>query len=335
MSSTLLLLVMISGPVGSYLGYWVGKTEVTSHTRRDSIHYYLPTPADSVKTINFIDTTTVIAETIVNGDPAWILSSVVNGDTSFTSTDTAYEAGDSLLYGRWQLGDSIRTAAIYRVPFVIGNWWRTGLAGNYIVDINGDSIVDTLKIWADTVRVLDTTTVTVPAGIYRGVYLIRSTMRQSLAMTYQGIPMRESTTVRAWEWYKDSVWRVKDSTSVTGTAYARLVVWVRLADFVITEVGQLLGSPTAVNELAPASSRCTDAEPLASSIFTDILLLRPSPNCFPAELRVFDTQGRLRVRRRLASGEQRLAMTELPAGAYILELDGDKGRRRQLIIKTR
>lgn len=327
--------MIITGPVGSYLGYWVGKTEVTSHTRRDSIHYYLPTPADSVTTRNYIDTTTVIAETIMNGNPAWILSSVVSGDTSFSSTDTAYEAGDSLLYGRWQLGDSIRKATIYRVPFVVGNWWRTGVAGNYIVDINGDSVIDTLRIWADTVRVLDTTTVTVPAGTYSGVYLIRSTMRQSLAMTYQGIPMRESTTTRAWEWYKDSVWRVKDSTAVTGTAYARLVVWVRVADFVITEVGQLLGSPTAISEPAPANGRGTDTAPLAASLFTDVLVLFPPTSSAPSELRLFDTQGRLRARRRLTGDKQRLAMTQLPAGAYILELDGAIGRRRQLIIKTR
>lgn len=237
--------VASAGPVGEYLGYRLDRVQTGIHEQKDSVHIYLPTPSDTVMTRVFNDTSTVIAETLYEGRPAWITNRV---ESLNSVVDTAVEFGDTLLRERVVYGDIALWAHMYRVPFQIGAWWRTGLAGTYYIDINGDSIKDTLTIWGDTTRVLARETVTVPFGTIPDCYKLLTVTRQSLAMVESSIPIRETSHVRMYQWYKDSMGWVQDSSRIDARVYARILIWLRFADIVSEGFGQLTDHYVGIEE---------------------------------------------------------------------------------------
>jgi len=331
---TLLAMAVSAGPVGRYLGYEVGRTETAVHSGTDSVHYLLPSPSDTITYTNLSDTTTVLAETTI-GEPAWVLRQTVSGDTSYTALDTVFESGDTLLHQPWRLGDSIRSYNLYLVPFSLDLWWRTGLEGTFYADIDGDGTIDTTAIWADTVRVTGIEDVTVPYGFVPGCYKLRTTLRQATALTLQGIAVRDTAEVTQVQWYKDSLWWVKDSSYVFARAYAQVVVWLHVADIVSEVNGQLLSLATPVEEAratAPAAPIWAGPNP-----FSHVLRLQSSTG-HPMTVDVFDAAGR-RVR---SLGLDRDAVWDgrddrgraLPAGAYVIRPRGQGAPRPTTVIKT-
>jgi len=224
---------------------------------------------------------------------AFVASTPVSG-LDAEATDTSYESGDTLLCTRQQLGDSVRWLNAYRVPFSVGATWPCGLAGTYIQDITGDSIPDTLSIWGDTCGVADTEDVTVPFGAVAHCYKLRRVMRQRLAAQQFGVPVVESSYIRTFGWYKDSLWLVKESTQASGPIYTFLVLWLHAADFVSTDVAQLNGlgymgaaeQPRKVNR----GTLTVCPNPFRSSV---AIRWGAGPLARPAPLRIFDAQGRL------------------------------------------
>jgi hypothetical protein len=317
-----------------------------------------------------VDTTTIIAETVRLGSPAWIIKQATNptldpkprieshentkpNETDihparahpfrvfrdFVATmsgsgldavtiDTSYESGDTLLCSRQLLGDSVRWLNAYRVPFSIGTTWDFGLAGTYIGNFAGDSTVDTLTVWADTCTVLDTEDVVVPYGAVPHCYKIRRVMYQRLAAVESSVPVIESSYVRTFEWYKDSLWSIKESTQASGPIYAHIGVWLHAADFVSTDVSQLNGlgyvgvadQPHTVHR----TSLTVFPNPFRSSLRVDCSLLTPS-----SSIQVLNSAGRLvrtlAIRRSPLAVRQSLywdgrddRSRSLPAGAYFL-----------------
>ncbi len=284
------LTIAMAGPVGNYLGYAVGSTATDTGFGHDSIHMYLPAPSDSVLNRSFLDTTTVLAETLLPTGPAYILRTVMVSDTTRReAVDTAYESGDTLLRRRFDFAGLSLWANIYRVPFVIGSWWPTGVAGTYYFDLNGDSLEDTIRIWADSVKVVGIEDVVVPYGLVRNCYKLLLVARQSLAMTYEGVPVRETTFIRQHEWYKDSLWRIKDSLSLVARAYTRILIWLRTADIFSTTVTQLTGLHLGTTE-NPAPAPCAGSLHAKPNPFRNAVTLHLEADS-PTELRIYNASG--------------------------------------------
>ncbi len=329
---TLLATAAAAGPVGRYLGFEVKRQGDALGATRDSIHYLLPSPGDTVIAGSRVDTTTIVAETVRLGDPAWLIRQasastlflrprpLVPGPRPLASTtDTSYESGDTLLCSRQMFGDSVRWLNSYRVPFRIGAKWRLGLAGTYLADLTGDSIMDTLKIWADTCTVLDTEDVVVPYGTVPHCFKIRRAMYQRLAAIESGVPVIESSYIRTFEWYKDSLWSVKESTQASGPIYTKILIWLHAADFVSTDVSQLNGlgylGITAQPYTARRPSLTVSPNPFRRVLSVTCKL--PPANC---KLRILDAQGRLVLSQPVRPLSFPLSTSNLPAGAYFIQV---------------
>ena len=321
-----------AGPVGAYLGIEVGKTETGLHAGRDSIHNFLTAPADSVSTHGYADSTVVIAETMVGTDSAWMVRTHISGDSNYAAVDTSFESGDTMLYSHRAIGDSLRRLHNYTVPFAVGAWWRPGMSGTYRYDLNGDTLADTVTIWADTTRILTIEDVTVPYGTVPACWKLATTMRQSLAMTYEGVPTRETSYIRTWEWRKDSLWWVKDSTVVTGSIYTFVFIWFRAASFVSTDVGVLTGLWTGIAAPDPGSLEREAGLAVSPNPGRDRVTVTLDRTTAP-ELRLYDSGGRLArsfAVPRLA-GTLELDLTGLPAGAYLVR----HGSQNCRLVKAR
>ena len=369
----LLAAAAAAGPVGRYLGFEVNRQGDDLGATRDSIHYLLPSPGDTIIAGSRVDTTTIVAETVRLGDPAWVIRQIADptqdaeprrlshentksdemnlrplrvlpfrvsrvfvaptpvSGLDAGATDTSYESGDTLLCSRQLLGDSVRWLNSYRVPFSIGAKWRLGLAGTYLADLTGDSIMDTLRIWADTCIVLDTEDVVVPYGTVPHCFKVRRTMYQRLAAVESSVPVIESSYIRTFEWYKDSLWSVKESTQASGPIYTKIIIWLHAADFVSTDVSQLDGlgylGVAAQSYTTPRASLTVSPNPFRSllRVSLDPSISRSLP---PSAVRIFDTGGRLvRSLSSLLSPPSSLTWDgrdntgrRLPAGTYFIQV---------------
>jgi hypothetical protein len=310
-----------AGTVGDYLGFRVNKQSTDSLIGRDSIHYLLPSPSDTVIPSIGTDTTTVIAETSRLGDTAWVVRHVSVGAGTTVAVDTSIESGDTFLCRRTQFGDSVRWLNSYRIPFALGSTWLLGLAGTYIYDFNGDTVLDTLSVWADTCRVLDTEDVSVPYGAVPHCYRLSRTMYQRLATQQQGIPVIESSYIRTTEWYKDSLWAVKESVMASGPIYTWILVWLHAADFVSVYVTELdaLGTVGLAARPEPPSPGAIAAWP---TLFRDRVALTLPTRRNAGLVRVFDPTGRLVRSVSVPPFSRRLSLDlrSLAPGTYLIRV---------------
>jgi len=157
-------------------------------------------------------------------------------------------------------------------------------------------------------------------------------MLQCLALEQSGVPAIESSYVRTFEWYKDSLWSIKESTEASGPIYTWIFTWLHVADFVSTDVSQLTGMGYVGIAAQP---RAVCHAPLTASPNPFSGLVRVSLDPFvplpfsPLTVRVFDTQGRpvRTIAIRQSPFANRLSLTwdgrdnagrALPAGAYFI-----------------
>ncbi len=308
-----------AGPVGRYLGYEVGVTHTSAHAGQESVHVVFPLPYDTVVAHAWVDTVTVQAETLIQGSPAWILRQVRVQNGAAVSFDTAYESGDTLLLRKGDLAGIELQANAYLVPFDSGRWWRTGFEGTYYLDINGDSLADTVTVWGDTTRVVGIEDVAVPGSdTVRDCYKLLTVAKQSLSMQESIFPIKETSSVRMYEWYKDSLWLIKDSLDLTARVYIWLIIWIHAADAFGYDVGMITSLPTGLSSRMQGEERpVLRAQPSLFRTSVELQALNPSP----AGFRIHDAAGRL-VRtlpgsRAVWDGRDRQGR-QLPPGVYLV-----------------
>ncbi len=88
-----------------------------------------------------------------------------------TAADTVQEADtvralDPWLLITFEMGDTVRLSTWLKTPPSVGESWDLSLGGYYPVDLNGDSIADSMVIDLDTAAVLEEGEVSVPAGSF-------------------------------------------------------------------------------------------------------------------------------------------------------------------------
>lgn len=322
----LLAAAVEAGPVGTYLGFQVDKQQTSTATGKDSIHFLVG--GDSIFYRSSFDTVTIVSETTRLGQPAWVLLRATN---SRSVSDTVWEQGDSFLMGRQAVLDTVFTTPAYLVPFAIGRAWRMGLAGIHYLDLNGDTLLDTLTIWADSCLVAGRDSVSVPYGDVPGCWRIERTMRQALALMQDTLPVRETSFIRSVEWYKDSLWSVKESTCITGRIYMKLFIWLPLADFHSRTVSVLTGlrSPIAGPETPPATRPS-----LSATIVRGVLLL-PGTDAQHSDVELLNAAGRCVLTRRLersSAGSFSIDVRALAPGLYFLRSSNPALTRKVLIL---
>ena len=229
MRNTLLAILVIGslsqapaiGPVGQYLGYRLDLQAATNSSTWDSVSLNPPIKMDTVFRTSSRDTTVIDTELAYRGPHGYALHTVSwsNGSMSMVY-DTTYESTGVYLKSRESIGDSAVYATLYQIPFAVGDSWRTGLEGTYFIGHDSTGPVDTIHIWADTSRVVARETVATPFDTVPDCYEIRTFSRVFATAETSGFAIHDSQTVVDIQWYKDSLWLVKDTSYSSGTIYA-------------------------------------------------------------------------------------------------------------------
>jgi hypothetical protein len=332
--TALLLLAAVSfaGPVADYLGVRLGRQAISIRYGRDSTHYFTGNP-DAVSTWSSVDTTTVFAETTYQGHPAWLSSTVAYQYDSVVTVDTCYELGDTIMAGCQSLATLHWHTNRYRVPLTPGTWWRTGTAGTWYADLSGDGLIDTLRVWDDTVRVERTEDVRVPWGTVPGCSRLLHVDHEVVQFQDQGYPLVESLNTRLFEWYKDSLGWVKDSGGVTGALYYDFGALILAARFTSTSYGILdeyrpglatqTPNPVLASPLSISPNPCRSGEAISLRLTAD----------GPSRLDVFESSGRLTSSFVIPTSS--FVTPPLPAGLYFLRLtsEGHSATAQLTIVK--
>lgn len=211
----------------TYLGIFNGQMGAFSGNRKDS---------------TFVTGTGSIVNTAVKAETLFVDQSFTymgynakgiqrkayyNGNPSPIFEDTVYEVGDTLrrlmVVGR-SSGSTYVKADVRAlvVPFVVGNSWTLGIAGNtYIADVDGDTNwanPDTFIITKDSMYVVNMGTVTVPAGTFDSVYTLM--LRLEGRLWSSRVYSTTGSSSAAWSdslyrnyyiWWKPGLGYVKDS----------------------------------------------------------------------------------------------------------------------------
>jgi hypothetical protein len=158
-------------------------------------------------------------------------------------------------------------------------------------------------------------------------------MRQALALIQDTLPVRETSLVRSVEWYKDSLWGVKETLIITGRIYTKVFIWLPVADLFSNSVGLLTGLRSGVAEPRPPSA--TRISPSAT-IIRDALRLTPSDEGRVASVELLDVMGRTALARTLdrsTAGPLPIDVSHLSPGLYFLRTtSGRESVSRPIIV---
>ena len=216
----LLIFTLIAGPVGDYIGYDFDFS--IAYQGYDSLYSIIGDDGDST----IYDTVTIIDTLIYGGYPAYInrhvrLSGIwVRNDTVFS-----WEVGDTLF--TYITRDTV-SQKTYVTPFYPGLQWDLDVAGEtLIIDIDNDSIYDTLIVQSGSAQVIDTCTTTVPLGTF-DVFEISSTINVHGWQSFINDSCR--IWIRSWQWLCPYFGIVKDSTAIIDSIPQ--YVWLELGRFV-------------------------------------------------------------------------------------------------------
>jgi hypothetical protein len=280
------------GPVGAYLGYRLGIQAVTQGWLLDSVHLTLPSPSDTTIYAVARDTTALDSELVYRNLPGYLFETRTwtNGSPS-TGSDTTYESTGVYLKQKQFLVDTYSVVTRYEIPFSVNSWWRTGTAGTYYVDFGHNDTIDTVSIWADTTRVIGTEDVTTPYGTVAGCYKLLTRFRSCIKYNYGGVLMRDSELTTTIEWYKDSLWKVRDSVHSDGRIYVFIIIWLRAGNMVTDGAQELWAlSPTGIREPHDAVARFRFAE-FGPSPFRGNCVIKLRSNCPSGRLRILAPDG--------------------------------------------
>jgi hypothetical protein len=215
-----LMLALIAGPVGDYIGYNYDYS--IAYQGYDTLYSLLGNNGDTT----IYDTTTTIDTLHYGGYPAYLNRHIRVSDLwSRNDTLFSWEVGDTLFTYITRDTVSQRT---YVTPFYTGLQWDLDITGEtLIIDIDIDSIYDTLIVQSGIAEVTDSAMTTVPLGtfdVFKISLIIHVTGWQSFINDSCRIWLRD------WQWLSPYIGIVKDSTVVIDTIHQ--VIWLELARFV-------------------------------------------------------------------------------------------------------
>jgi hypothetical protein len=304
------------GPVGQYLGYRLNLQAVTNSSTWDSVHIGI-IGLDTVSRSSSRDTTVIDAEVLYRGLPGYARhTSSWSNDTLRTGYDTTYESLGVYLKHRQSTGDSAVCALLYQIPFSVGDWWRTGTEGMYFLGPDSTGLIDTIHIWADTSRVVARESVVTPFGTVPDCYKIRTFMRVFATTALSGIPIHDSQTVVNIQWYKDSLWLVKDTSYSSGTIYAFIIIWFQTGVNFISAQSELVSLGLTGIEFSPSVRK--QPEPgwrVQPNPFSGSCVIQAPAQSFGRPFRVIDASGRV-VFAGKAAGQQVWQPKGLAPGVY-------------------
>jgi hypothetical protein len=216
----LLVLTLIAGPVGDYIGYDYDYS--IAYQGYDTLYSIFGDDGDTT----VYDTVTTIDTLNYGGNPAYFNRHIRVSDLwSRNDTLFSWEVGDTLF--TYITRDTI-SQKTYVTPFYTGLQWDLDIAGEtLIIDIDNDSIHDTLVVQSGIAEVTDSVMITVPLGTF-DVFEISSTMN---VIGWQSL-FDDSCRIwiRDWQWLAPYIGIVKDSTVVIDTVHQ--VIWFELGRFI-------------------------------------------------------------------------------------------------------
>lgn len=324
MRNSLLAILMIGalarlpaiGPVGEYLGYRLNLQAVTNSSVWDSVHIGL-IGLDTASRSASRDTTVIDAEVLYRGLPGYALHTVSwSNDSLRSSYDTTYESTGVYLKHRRSTGDSAVCTTMYQIPFTVGDWWRTGTEGMYFLGPDSTGLVDTIHIWADTTRVVARESVVTPFGTVPDCYKIRTFSRVFATTALSGIPIHDSQTVVNIQWYKDSLWLVKDTSYSSGTIYAFIFIWFQTGVNFISVRSELVSLGMTGIEFSPVSREPPESGwRVLPNPFSGSCVIQAPVRSIGRPFRVIDAAGRVVYTAR-TSGRQVWQPSGLAPGVY-------------------
>lgn len=232
----LLIFALINGPVGDYIGYDFDFS--IAYQGYDSLYSLIGNNGDST----IYDTVMVIDTLTYNGYPAYFNRHVRISDLwSRNDTIFSWEVEDTLF--TYITRDTV-SQKTYITPFYTGLQWDLDIAGEtLIIDIDNDSIYDTLIVQSGVAQVIDSSMTTVPLGAF-GAFEISSSINVTGWQSYFDDSCR--IWIRNWQWLCPYIGVVKDSTVIIDTVHQ--VIWLELGRFIFYSEAVDSGY-TAINEL--------------------------------------------------------------------------------------
>jgi hypothetical protein len=305
------------GPVGQYLGYRLSLQAATNSSTWDSVHIGVIS-LDTVSRSSSRDTTVIDTELTYRGLPGYALHTVSwSNDSMSLSYDTTYESLGVYLKSRQSAGDSAVFALLYQTPFAVGDSWRTGIEGTYFLGPDSTGLVDTIHIWADTSRVVARETVVTPFDTVPDCYRIRTFSRVFATTVMSGFPIHDSQTVVNLQWYKDSLWLVKDTSYSRGTIYARVYnIWIPTGVNFISAQSELVSLGLVGIEFnSPVRKQTESGWRVEPNPFAGSCVIRAPAISIGKPFRVIDATGRVVFVGR-AAGQQVWQPKNLAPGVY-------------------
>jgi hypothetical protein len=306
------------GPVGTYLGYRLRLQAATSSSTWDSVHIDPPINLDSVSRASSNDTTVIATELSYHGPYGYAMHTVSwSNDRMSMTYDTTYESLGVYLKSPQSTGNSTVFATLYQIPFVVGDSWRTGTEGTYFLGPDSTGLVDTIHIWADTSRVVARETVVTPFDTVPDCYKIRTFSRVFATTAMSGFPIHDSQTVVNIQWYKDSLWLVKDTSYSSGKIYALVAhFWLSVGENFISARSELDSQPVTGIEFTPWVRKQSESGwRVLPNPFSGSCVIQAPALSIGKPFRVIDVTGRVVYAAR-AFGQQAWLPKGLAPGVY-------------------
>ncbi|MGB3340013.1 MAG: T9SS type A sorting domain-containing protein [bacterium] len=217
----LLVFTLITGPVGDYIGYDYDYS--IAYQGYDSLFSIIGDDGDTT----VFDTVTIIDTLNYGGYPAYLNRHIRVSDIwSRNDTLFSWEVGDTLFTYITRDTVSQRT---YVTPFYTGLQWDLDIAGEtLIIDIDNDSIYDTLIVQSGIAEIIDSVTTTVPLGTF-DVFKISSIMNLTGWQSFFNDSCR--IWIQDWQWLAPHTGIIRDSVVIVDTVHQ--IIWLELLRFIM------------------------------------------------------------------------------------------------------
>ncbi len=295
----ILIIALIAGPVGDYLGYDYQLSFVSQGY--DSL--YSPSGDEGDNTI--FDTVTIIDTLTHLGHPAYLTHHIRISDLFYRyDTSLSWEIGDTL-FGYISILDTI-FAKLYVTPFYVGRQWDLGATGDTLtMDIDGDGIDDTLVVQNGESEVIDSLWITVPLGTFDAFKILTTMYLTGWQSLFDG-PCRVWT--REHQWLSAYHGVIRDSAIIIDSVKF-FGLWIEAARMITYSEATDSGS------IAIAWQQ----EKVFGSILPIVNGIRISGSG-NYQIEVYDVLGRLRIRYDMQIDGTKKLRPELEAGAYFVRV---------------
>ncbi|RKX71730.1 hypothetical protein DRP53_00665 [candidate division WOR-3 bacterium] len=310
----ILLLFILSGPVGEYLG--LDYHFFTYSQGFDSLHTLTSDSGD----ITITDTFSVLDTLTYQGHPAYLTRRVRISDLSpRADTTLSWEIGDSL-FTYTVLGETVQVKS-YVIPFTVGSRWDLGLVGDTLIgDFDNDGIDDTLIVEQSSALVSDSLPISVPLGTFYAFQL-------DLTIFLRGWQSYISDSCRLWirdlQHLVPYLGVIRDSTVIIDT--------VRLFNIWVWAATMILYTEAVDTGYIGIREAETSQLPLLYPILGGVRI--HGSGSWMVE--VYDVAGRCCEERKVRIDQSGEFRPPLPSGIYFARIRGKKGIRsiKFLVLK--